>query len=231
MKKSESIKEIATAFALFQAEVTDPSKGGDNPHFKSKFVELNDLLMSVRPVLSRNGLSIMQEPSGNGQDITISTILLHNSGEWMEFEPLTLKAAKADPQGAGSAITYGRRYALSSILGVAWDEDDDGNKASQSAGKEKQPSKVQTSTQPQKTAPQPNTDVTEEDKVLRNKMVSLVKELNIMGEIKSILQEKWKVEDSKHLNFKQLVEVVDYLEALKANRSLEDDATLKASLE
>jgi hypothetical protein len=97
-------------------------------------------------------------------------------------------------------------------------------------GREK-PVPTQTPAQPQKTAPQPNTGVTEADKALRGKMVSLVKELNIIGEIKSILQEIWKVEDSKHLNFKQLVEVVDYLEALKANRSLEDDATLKASLE
>ena len=69
-------------------------------------------------------------PGGDGQQITITTILMHESGEWMESEPFTLKATKIDPQGAGSAVTYGRRYSLSAILGVAWDADDDGAAAS-----------------------------------------------------------------------------------------------------
>ena len=57
-------------------------------------------------------------------------MLLHSSGEWIESEPFTLKSQKVDPQGAGSAVTYGRRYSLSAILGVAWDTDDDGQAAS-----------------------------------------------------------------------------------------------------
>ena len=55
---------------------------------------------------------------------------MHTSGEWIETDPLTLRAVKTDPQGAGSAVTYGRRYSLSAALGVAWDDDDDGNEAS-----------------------------------------------------------------------------------------------------
>ncbi|HEY3425810.1 MAG TPA: ERF family protein, partial [Negativicutes bacterium] len=171
------------------------------------------------------------EPSGNGQDITISTILLHNSGEWMEFEPLTLKAVKADPQGAGSAITYGRRYALSSILGVAWDEDDDGNKASQGGSKEKQSAKTQTPTPSQKTAPPPNTGVTDEDKVLRSKMLALVKELGIAGEMKVIIPSLFiGVEDSKHLSADQVKELVEYLEMRKHEAATADDATLNDAL-
>jgi len=130
VNKSDSIKEIASALAKFQGEVKDPVKDSDNPFFKSKYVELDGLLAAVRPVLSKNGLSFIQSPGGNGQDITITTLLMHSSGEWIEFDPLTLHAVKTDPQGAGSAITYARRYALSAILGVAWDDDDDGNKAS-----------------------------------------------------------------------------------------------------
>lgn len=137
MKKSDSIHHVAAALVKFQAEVVDPAKDGNNPHFKSKFVELNDLLAAVRPILTKHGLAIMQEPSGNGADITITTILLHESGEWIELEPLMLKAQKTDPQGAGSAITYGRRYALSAVLGVAWDDDDDGNSASNNPKKTK----------------------------------------------------------------------------------------------
>lgn len=129
MIKSDTIAKLADALSKFQADVQDPAKNSDNPFFKSKYVELDDLLASVRPVLSKYGLAVIQEPSGD-EKVCVKTIILHNSGEFIEFEPVVLKPVKTDPQGIGSAITYGRRYALSSILGVAWDADDDGNKAS-----------------------------------------------------------------------------------------------------
>lgn len=130
MNHSESIKEIAAALAAFQAEVKDPARDGSNPHFKSKYVQLDGLLAAVRPMLSKHGLSVIQSTGGDGQNITVTTMLMHTSGEWIETDNLTLKAQQATPQGAGSAITYGRRYGLSAALGVAWDDDDDGNAAS-----------------------------------------------------------------------------------------------------
>lgn len=133
MKSSESIKNIALALAAFQGEVKDPSKDGKANY--GKYVQLNGLLETIRPALSKHGLSFLQFPSGDGTLITITTLLMHTSGEWIESDPFCLKAQRVDPQGAGSAVTYGRRYSLSSVLGVAWDEDDDGNKAS---GKDKQ---------------------------------------------------------------------------------------------
>lgn len=128
MKKSESIIELAKALAKFQSEIKDPSKSGKANY--GKYVTLDELLESIRPVLSQNGLSFLQFPGGDGQLITITTVLLHSSGEWIESEPFTLKSQKVDPQGAGSAVTYGRRYSLSAILGVAWDTDDDGQASS-----------------------------------------------------------------------------------------------------
>ena len=128
MKKSESTIELAKALAKFQGEIKDPSKSGKANY--GKYVTLDELLESIRPVLSQNGLSFLQFPGGDGQVITITTMLLHTSGEWIESEPFSLKPQKSDPQGAGSAVTYGRRYSLSAILGVAWDADDDGNAAS-----------------------------------------------------------------------------------------------------
>lgn len=130
MKTSNTIGEFTKAFCKAQSELTDPKRDAVNPHFKSKYVAIDDLLGAVRPVLNSHGLSIMQVAGGDGSNITITTILMHESGEYIEYEPLTLKAVKTDPQGAGSAITYGRRYSLSAILGVAWDDDDDGNGAS-----------------------------------------------------------------------------------------------------
>lgn len=128
MKKSESTIELAKALAKFQSEIKDPSKSGKANY--GKYVTLDELLESIRPVLSQNGLSFLQFPGGDGQSITITTVLLHSSGEWIESEPFTLKSQKVDPQGAGSAVTYGRRYSLSAILGVAWDTDDDGQASS-----------------------------------------------------------------------------------------------------
>ena len=130
MNHSESIKQIAAALAAFQAEVKDPARDGENPHFRSKYVQIDGLLAAVRPILSKHGLSVVQSTGGDGQDISVTTEIMHTSGEWIRTDALILKAVKADPQGAGSAVTYGRRYSLSAALGVAWDDDDDGNAAS-----------------------------------------------------------------------------------------------------
>ena len=127
MNKSDSIKNIAVALTKFQAEVKNPKNTADNPYYKSKYAPLQDVLNIVRPLLSKYGLSIIQNPAGDGELISIHTMLIHESGEWIEFEPLILKAEKITPQGAGSAITYGRRYALSAVLGISSEDDDDGN--------------------------------------------------------------------------------------------------------
>lgn len=129
MNKSDSIQNLAAALSKFQEEIKNPSNSADNPFFKSKYAPLSDVLNLVRPILSKNGLSVLQSPSGNGQDIIITTMLLHSSGEWIEADPLVLKADKPTAQGAGSAITYGRRYAVSAVLGISSEDDDDGNHA------------------------------------------------------------------------------------------------------
>ena len=166
MQKSDSIAALAKALAAFQGEVKDPTKDGKANY--GKYVQLDGLLDAIRPVLSKHGLSVLQMPGGDGQQITITTILMHESGEWLESEPFTLKATKIDPQGAGSAVTYGRRYSLSAILGVAWDADDDGAAASNpiktkqpeqahNAAKQSNPSNLPP--QPQKTAQAANMSV------------------------------------------------------------------------
>lgn len=130
MEHSESIAKLAAALMVFQSEVKDPSRDGENPHFRSKYVQIDGLLAAVRPILAQHCLSVVQSTGGDGQNVTITTMILHTSGEWLKTDALTLRAQQATPQGAGSAITYGRRYSLSAALGVAWDDDDDGNAAS-----------------------------------------------------------------------------------------------------
>lgn len=129
MNKSESISNLAMALCKFQGEIENPKNTANNPFFKSKYAPLSEVINTARPILFNNGLSILQSPSGDGEHIIITTLLMHSSGEWIEGEPLILKADKPTAQGAGSAITYGRRYALTAILGIASEEDDDGNSA------------------------------------------------------------------------------------------------------
>jgi hypothetical protein len=220
MNKSESIKELATALALFQSEVEDPTKSGDNPHFKSKFVELNGLLEAVRPVLSKHGLSIIQSPGGNGQDITITTLLMHKSGEWIEFEPFTLKAAKIDPQGAGSAVTYGRRYSLSSVLGVAWDDDDDGNKGSGKKDKkedDKQLPPQQQSAQPPISSPdaRPPSDEELANEPQRKMLYAKSKSKGLDAD--AMLKTIFNIDGTKYVPKSMVNKIVEYLDTVKAS--------------
>lgn len=144
MKTSESVKNIAKALAQFQAEVKNPTNTANNPYFNSKYAPLDEVLNTVRPILSKHGLSVLQFPSGDGQNIIVTTVVMHESGEWIESDPLTLRADKATAQGAGSAITYARRYSLSAVLGISSEDDDDGNYATQQT---KQAGKAQNKTQ------------------------------------------------------------------------------------
>lgn len=127
MEKSESIKELATALCSFQGAVEKIKKASTNPFFKSKYANLSDILDVIREPLSQNGLSFVQFPRGKYE---LTTMLMHTSGEWIS-ESYEMQPTKHDPQGAGSVITYQRRYALGAILGLNIDEDDDANKASQ----------------------------------------------------------------------------------------------------
>jgi len=131
MNQSTEIAQLAAALVKAQAALKPASKDGTNPHFKSSYATLQSVWDAARAVLTPNGLSVVQafNESPSGETLNITTTLLHSSGQWMAGT-LTLKPTKADPQGMGSAITYGRRYALAAILGIVADEDDDGNAAS-----------------------------------------------------------------------------------------------------
>jgi hypothetical protein len=127
MNKSESIKEIAGALAKFRADITTLTKDADNPFFKSKYASLDNIIEHIKDPLDVAGLSYTQFPDGGG----LTTILMHaESGEWIEAT-YAVPLQKQDPQGAGSALTYMRRYALGAILGLATEVDDDANSASQ----------------------------------------------------------------------------------------------------
>jgi len=138
IKKSESIENLAKSLSKFQSEVTNPTNTATNPFFKSKYAPLSEVLNTVRPLLSKNGLSVMQSTTARNEMVIITTMLIHDSGEWIQFSSLPLKPEKNNPQGVGSAITYGRRYTLSAVLGISSEDDDDGNTASGNVENKKQ---------------------------------------------------------------------------------------------
>ncbi len=128
MTKSESIKNLAVALTKVQSKLQNAKNTANNPFYKSKYAPLGEVLDLIRPVLAEHGLSVIQYPSSDdGKTISIHTMLVHESGEYIDFDPLTLTAEKITPQGAGAAITYGRRYSVSGIFNIASEDDDDGN--------------------------------------------------------------------------------------------------------
>jgi len=125
MQQSNTISELAKALVLFHVKVDTIKKDAKNPFFKSTYASLPNILEGINEPLIESGLSVAQFPSGeNG----LTSILLHESGEFISAE-YQMRPVKDDPQGRGSCITYQRRYALASILGLNIDEDDDGNTA------------------------------------------------------------------------------------------------------
>lgn len=133
MKTSESINELAKALASFQSEVKQPEKSGENPHFKSKYVTLDGTVKAIHECAPKHGLSYTQIPVSDETGVGVITVIFHQSGQFIEFEPFMLPLDRKNAQGVGSALTYSKRYALSAAFGIVSDVDDDGNAAADSA--------------------------------------------------------------------------------------------------
>lgn len=125
---SPTIGAIAAAMAKAQLDMGPAAKDAQNPHFRSSYASLASCVEACKP-LHANGIAVFQPPVPAGPDgVAVATLLAHSSGEWIRGE-LYLPAAKRDPQGFGSALTYARRYCLCATVGLASD-DDDGESAS-----------------------------------------------------------------------------------------------------
>lgn len=139
MTQSETVGKLFSALVAAQAEMRNPPKDSINPHFKSRFADLATVLDTVKPVLARHKLGVIQMPCEvDGIGPGLATMLVHESGEFVRAT-IALRPAKMDPQGVGSAMTYARRYGLQSVCGVVGDDDDDGEQASKPAPPKQQP--------------------------------------------------------------------------------------------
>ena len=103
MKLSESTKNIFKALSDFKKDFKQPLKDADNPFFKSKYVPLENVVQSIDNEASKHGLGYFQSTvTGEGGTAGVITVITHSSGEYIEFDPLYLKADKATAQGMGS---------------------------------------------------------------------------------------------------------------------------------
>lgn len=140
MKTSDIINEIATALAKAQGEfpviqknkdgkVQGVSKGsGKEYSFAYKYADIADVIAAVSKVLAANGIAFVQPTEFNSDGMMIATRLIHSSGQWIESE-YPVCSVTGDHQKMGGALTYARRYALCSLIGVAAEEDKDGEGA------------------------------------------------------------------------------------------------------
>lgn len=141
--RSTEIGKLALALSQAQGEITGARKDSKNPFFKTNYADLASCWDACREPLAKHKLAVIQTTNNNADGVVIITTLVHESNQWIRGE-LTVKPAKADPQGLGSAITYGRRYALSAMVGIA-QVDDDANDATGN-GRENKQNNAQTKT-------------------------------------------------------------------------------------
>lgn len=122
------MKQIAAALVKAQKEFEPARKQSNNPHFRSKYASLENCVDAVLSALNSNGIFLCQPCHDCADGVMVETVFIHESGEMFSAGKLHVPAAKQDPQGYGSALTYARRYSLLSACGIA-PEDDDGNAA------------------------------------------------------------------------------------------------------
>lgn len=133
------IANLAAALVLAQAEIGRAIKNAVNPHLKNRYADLAAVIDAVKDPLARHGLGFVQrvtEREAGG--IYVETVLVHRSGETLACGMLPIPVVKADPQGFGSAVSYGKRYSLAAALGVP-SGDDDGELASRPAARAAEP--------------------------------------------------------------------------------------------
>jgi len=137
-RMSPEIGELTKALAAAQLDFKPVKKDTKNPFYNSKYADLSSVIAATQPGLSKNGLVVIQSPivDPETEKAGVSTLLAHASGQWLSNElmlPATMKSkdgtVRFDAQSVGSAITYARRYTYQAMIGVAGEEDDDGNRA------------------------------------------------------------------------------------------------------
>lgn len=116
---------LFAALSAAQGEIENASKSSSNPHFKSRYADLAEVLNTVRPVFAKHGLAVLQSTEFDGAMVSVTTTITHAEGGYVTSRASCVPP-KTDGQGVGNATTYLRRYSMAAMSGIA-QEDDDGN--------------------------------------------------------------------------------------------------------
>lgn len=120
--------EFYKKFSAVLGKVQNPYKSAKNPHFKSNFAPLDEILEQLRPIVAAEGLCLYQAISTKDGTHFVKTVVTDGANSVEGEYPIVV--TKPDPQGFASGITYARRYSLMAMFAIAGDDDDDGNTAS-----------------------------------------------------------------------------------------------------
>lgn len=123
VKMTMPCDKLLEALAKMQGVLDAAKKESKNPYFNSKYADLATCLQTAKKPLADAGLSVSQHCTFDGASVHCVTVLGHSSGQMMA-STLSVPVTKKDAQGVGAAITYARRYAMSSVIGLAQADDD-----------------------------------------------------------------------------------------------------------
>jgi len=139
---AQAEKTFYDKFLNAQAEMPKLQKDGENPHFRSQFITLDNILHKVLPILHKHGLYLVQSVNRDGETPLLVTQITDGEQSYQSEMLLMMKAN--DPQGQGSAITYARRYSIMALLGLSAGDDDDGNSANEAENRRQEVERQQT---------------------------------------------------------------------------------------
>jgi hypothetical protein len=244
MVQSDSKKEIYAALAKFEGEVLNPKNTEKNDFFKNKYAPLDVILNTIRPVLSKNGLAVFQNVSGDGDSVSVTTIITHSSGEYIESDTLTLKNGQNkgvnEAQAAGVSITYARRYQLAAMLGIASEDDTDGNMPAGNKTDNKQKTNNKEISKPvSEPVKEPESTPPQQQEGLKMMVKGQLKKINeLSGEIglttddmKGLLKQSVSKETFKTLTFDEADRYIKVLERMASNiEQVEDEEDIPAIL-
>jgi len=142
MRNSDNINELAAALSKAQAQMRPAAKDLANSHFKNRYSTITAVWEVVREPITANGLTIWQDITTCDKTVSVTTKVVHVSGQWVEFGPLTIPLAKFDAQGVGSATSYAKRYALCAAIGVVSDDDDGEAASAPIRNKQEEPKRI-----------------------------------------------------------------------------------------
>lgn len=222
MFTGEGKNELIAAFVKAQAKFGTPKRSKtakiatrSGTEFRYSYAELEDVMAAVKPALHENGLAIMNNVTMPGTNVvSVTAVLLHTSGQIHETDPMIFQVDN-DPKSVGAATTYGKRYTISALCGVASEDDMDAPEKQQQQGK------PQAAAKPQQSKPQ-NTKAADSDKGEQpitsaqvDRLKRIVKEAGVKGGDMKAWLNGMEIADSAHIKRNQYDNIVQAVQSGK----------------